>query len=1024
MANIDKLIQKSNELQRSLSKSAENESALKNQPESVKNVEMRDYQLNGLNWIVSLYHLQINGILGDEMGLGKTLQTISMISWLSNEKNNKGPFLVLAPLSTMMNWEAEFKKFAPSVKSVTYMGDQAQREELRKEMGTHKNPHFEVALVTYELVMKDVEYFSQFKWEYLVVDEAHRLKNSKGSLYNALISEFKFKHKLFLTGTPVQNNLSELWALLHFLNPSTFSDEEGFLIRFSDVNKKGKESLKNELHQVLKPFLLRRMKSDVLLDLPSKKEMILYTPMTEMQKKYYKFILTKNVDALSTGKSKQSLMNIIMHLRKCCNHPYLFDGAEPLFDGEYKLGEHIVENSGKLRVLDKLLVKLKEEGRRVLIFSQMTRMLDIIQDYLDLREWTYERLDGSVRGSERFAAVKNFSETDVFAFLLSTRSGGQGLNLTAADTVVFIDSDWNPQMDLQAAARAHRIGQKKEVTIFRLISSNSVEEIVLRRALQKLTLTNFVIEEGKFLQDSNKNSQEEEDKKPLDLKSYIKFGLTKIFLDEKDSSLDDNIESILSKGEIVPDKDEEQKEEKKEEKKMEKVEEEEEEEKGNMYVYEGIDYSREAAHSDDSVFAGIVAEKNKEKVEKMKAGGMDLDESLLKKPKASKEELAQRRLEKKRAKWAENNYESRGIELEKEPKDETDADEDDADASTADDENLNDIHYVDGDATRPTGPRSAAFIIVNCLDNSGSWGRGGFFTAVENAFPEAKENYELAGLNDDLLLGSTHLVPSNVAALPPTQQTQEFEDEAEDKSKEEEEVPQVYIANAVVQSRTKKTQAISGIRMNDLRDSLNKVAQEAKKLGASVHLPRLGQGTEGFNWYNIEQTIRKTLIRQGIQTYVYRFRRQRSNSRGNTPTKGTPLKRGGSSSVEKQQGGTPKKLKMSGGQKEEKKEEKEEEEEPVPDLFQKNGKKDQIWFFQMDPEELPSTQKQAAAFGASVNQKFDKENTSIIVTSLEETTAVLNALKKKSPELEVVNIQWFKDCLDYRKRLPTASYQL
>ena len=229
-----------------------------------------------------------------------------------------------------------------------------------------------------------------------------------------------------------------------------------------------------------------------------------------------------------------------MNLRKCCNHPYLFDGAEPKFDGIFEVGEHLVENSGKMVVLDKLLAKLKQDGEKVLLFTQMTNMMDIIQDYLHYRNYSYQRLDGSVRAEERYMSIKNFTEEDTFVFLLSTRAGGVGLNLTAASTVIFFDSDWNPQLDLQAQARAHRIGQTKEVRVFRLLSSFTVEELMFKRAIKKLKLKQQVLDEGNFTFDDVA--------KPENMGELLKFGVKNLLENEESTIEDADIEQIFSNG--------------------------------------------------------------------------------------------------------------------------------------------------------------------------------------------------------------------------------------------------------------------------------------------------------------------------------------------------------------------------------------------------------------------------------------------------------------------------------------------
>lgn len=418
------------------------------------------------------------------MGLGKTIQAITFLNSLYIEGHCKGPFLIAAPLSTLLNWEREFELWAPAMYVVTYAGDRNTRKNIRENelsfeedavrggliagrlRGTVK---FDVLLTSYELVSKDKGCLSSIGWAAIVVDEAHRIKNDFSLFYRCL-SSYSAQYKLLLTGTPLQNNLEELFYLLHFLSPNKFEDLEDFQREFTDVSK---EDQVRKLHEMLAPHMLRRLKVDVLKDLPSKSEIIVRVGLAPMQREYYRHILTKNLAALNgRAGNKTSLLYILMDLRKCCNHPYLFSSAAekaPMTsDGLYEL-RSLVKASGKLILLEKMLKHLKENGHRVLIFSQMTRLLDILEDFLTGLDYPYERLDGSVGGSLRQEAIDRFNKpgAEEFVFLLSTKAGGLGINLASADTVIIYDSDWNPHNDIQAFSRAHRIGQKNEVMIYR-----------------------------------------------------------------------------------------------------------------------------------------------------------------------------------------------------------------------------------------------------------------------------------------------------------------------------------------------------------------------------------------------------------------------------------------------------------------------------------------------------------------------------------------------------------------------------
>uniref|UniRef100_A0A672T338 Chromodomain-helicase-DNA-binding protein 4-like n=1 Tax=Sinocyclocheilus grahami TaxID=75366 RepID=A0A672T338_SINGR len=505
---------------------------------------LHPYQLEGLNWLRFSWAQGTDTILADEMGLGKTVQTAVFLYSLYKEGHSKGPFLVSAPLSTIINWEREFEMWAPDMYVVTYVGDKDSRAVIREnefsfennairggkkpsKMKKEASVKFHVLLTSYELITIDTAVLGSIDWACLVVDEAHRLKNNQSKFFRVL-NNYPLQHKLLLTGTPLQNNLEELFHLLNFLTPERFSNLEGFLEEFADI---AKEDQIKKLHDMLGPHMLRRLKADVFKHMPSKTELIVRVELSPMQKKYYKFILTRNFEALNTrsGGNQVSLLNVVMDLKKCCNHPYLFPvaamEAAKMPNGMYE-GSALTKSSGKLLLLHKMLRKLKEGGHRVLIFSQMTKMLDLLEDFLENEGYKYERIDGSITGGMRQEAIDRFNAPGApqFAFLLSTRAGGLGINLATADTVVIYDSDWNPHNDIQAFSRAHRIGQNKKVMIYRFVTKASVEERITQVAKKKMMLTHLVVRPGLGSKTGSMSKQELDD--------ILKFGTEELFKDE------------------------------------------------------------------------------------------------------------------------------------------------------------------------------------------------------------------------------------------------------------------------------------------------------------------------------------------------------------------------------------------------------------------------------------------------------------------------------------------------------------
>ncbi|WFD31513.1 hypothetical protein MSPP1_002551 [Malassezia sp. CBS 17886] len=516
-------------------------------PGYVEGGTMKEYQVQGLNWMISLYQNGINGILADEMGLGKTLQTIAFLGYLKHYRNTPGFHLVVVPKSTLDNWVREFQRWVPGFRIITLRGSKEERQQVVQERLLPQD--FDVLITTYEMCLREKTALRRLSWEYIVIDEAHRIKNVD-SMLSQIVRAFTSRSRLLITGTPLQNNLMELWSLLNFLLPDVFSSSEDFQAWFQRKGADGaaQDSVVQQLHKVLRPFLLRRVKADVERSLLPKKEINVFVGLSDMQRRWYKSLLEKDIDAVNGAASKKEgstrLLNIVMQLRKCCNHPYLFDGAEP--GPPFTTDEHLVDNAGKMAILDKLLKKMRERGSRVLIFSQMSRMLDILEDYCLFREYPYCRIDGSSQHEDRVAAIDEYNRpgSDKFVFLLTTRAGGLGINLTSADVVVLFDSDWNPQADLQAMDRAHRIGQTKQVYVFRFVTESAIEERILERAAQKLRLDQLVIQQGRASQTQAKSAQSKDD-----LVDMIQHGAERIINSKESMDVQDDINEIISRGE-------------------------------------------------------------------------------------------------------------------------------------------------------------------------------------------------------------------------------------------------------------------------------------------------------------------------------------------------------------------------------------------------------------------------------------------------------------------------------------------
>jgi len=594
-------------------------------------LQLKPFQVAGVDWLISLYENGLNGILADEMGLGKTIQVLIFLAHLRSHRVF-GPFIIVAPLGTLPGWKAECERWTPSVPVLLYHGDKASRAALRSEVLSRSgqpDESFPVVLTSYEIAMNDAAFLKRTHWKLLCVDEGHRLKNLECLLLQKLQS-FPSENRLLLTGTPLQNSLLELWSLLHFLLPDIFSSLSQFQSWFAFdgatlAQQEGQEAvidaerdnlLVTKLHTILRPFVLRRVKADVLSKMPSKTEYAVFVPLTPLQRMFYQAILDGELSALTS----HSTNNALMQLRKVCNHPYLLisdeeerargmdllalakrreegggeddaststasilrlirgqavssramseeeelaltleeskeqvlaaataaedDGwetvaqrnkrrktasgavaaaaaarnnaaaaAQPATPAPSFPAERLVEVCGKLQFLDQLLPALRARGNRVLIFSQMTRVLDVLEDYLSLRgESRYCRIDGTTPSADRAAQITAFnSDPSLFVFLLSTRAGGLGINLASADTVVLFDSDFNPTVDAQAADRAHRLTQQRPVLVLRLLSPGTVEMAMHARANSKKTLEQLVLTKGRFHTGAAMSADEQKD---------------------------------------------------------------------------------------------------------------------------------------------------------------------------------------------------------------------------------------------------------------------------------------------------------------------------------------------------------------------------------------------------------------------------------------------------------------------------------------------------------------------------------
>lgn len=444
------------------------------------NAEFREYQVKGFGWLWFMYKYGLNGILADDMGLGKTLQALTVLE-KAKEVDGPAPTLVICPTTVVFNWESEIQKFSPGLSCLKLSG--VERKQLFKEI-----PNYDVVITSYALVRRDIEKLQKYNFRYVILDESQNIKNALSQTAQA-VKKLNANHKLALSGTPIENKLEELWSVFDFLMPGFLMSISEFNFRYvNPIMERGDKTVERRLKLQIYPFILRRMKRDVAKDLPDKVENIAYCELTDEQKDFYLQVLDstkeelfKSIEQNGLEKSRLSIFSALLRLRQICCHPRLYDKENV---------KHVM-SSGKFEKLKVMLEEIISEGHRVLLFSQFVNMLDIVKDWCEREAIEYEYLTGKTK--DRQGAVERFNNGKVPIFLISLKAGGTGLNLTGADYVIHYDPWWNPAVEDQATDRAYRIGQKKKVFVYRLITKNTVEEKIQKLKTVKRNLVDSVI---------------------------------------------------------------------------------------------------------------------------------------------------------------------------------------------------------------------------------------------------------------------------------------------------------------------------------------------------------------------------------------------------------------------------------------------------------------------------------------------------------------------------------------------------
>ncbi len=447
---------------------------------------LRGYQKTGYRWLKSLDAYGFGGILADEMGLGKTIQIIALL--LDEKRQGGGRTLIVCPASLVYNWENEIARFAPELSVAAAAGSQGEREQLFERLSAEKDGGTDVVITSYDLLKRDLAFYRSMDFRYQIIDEAQYIKNAATQASRA-VKSVSARTRFALTGTPMENHLGELWSIFDFLMPGFLFTYQKFKKTFeTPIVRDGSREALERLHRMIGPFLLRRLKRDVLKELPSKMETVLYSRMEGEQKRIYTAsaaALKERLLAgeLETGEDRMQILAELLRLRQICCDPSL---CFPRYKG----------GSAKLETCMELLENGTRAGHKILLFSQFTSMLDVIAGRLSKEKIRFYMLTGATPKGRRMQMVSDFHKDDVMVFLISLKAGGTGLNLTAADVVIHYDPWWNAAAQDQATDRAHRMGQENQVTVFRLVTSHTVEENILKLQERKRDLADSVVTEG------------------------------------------------------------------------------------------------------------------------------------------------------------------------------------------------------------------------------------------------------------------------------------------------------------------------------------------------------------------------------------------------------------------------------------------------------------------------------------------------------------------------------------------------